>query len=184
LVDRVGSKLPLVVGPLIAALGFALFARPSIGGPYWSTFLPAVVVLGIGMSITVAPLTTTVMNSVSQEQAGLASGVNNAVSRAAGLLAIAGFGVLMTSLFEATLETQLHALSIPAELRDAIWRERSQLAGARVPDGIDPTSAAALTRAVQFSFVAGFRWVMGVSAGLALSSAVAAWLSIDGRTRS
>src|SRR6185369_17250370 len=75
LVDRFGPRLPLVAGPLIAAAGFALFTLPAIGGPYWSTFLPAVRILGLGMAVTVAPLTTTVMNSVGSELAGLASGV-------------------------------------------------------------------------------------------------------------
>lgn len=130
LVDRFGPRLPLVVGPAIAAAGFALFAVPGVGASYWTAFLPAVVVLGFGMTITVAPLTTTVMNAVGPDSAGIASGVNNAVSRAAAVLAIAVFGVVMAWAFDAMLAQGLREAGASAETRAFFEDQRSRLAGA------------------------------------------------------
>src|SRR5438552_6762201 len=109
LVERYGSKIPLVIGPLSVTLGFALFMLPGVGGSYWQKFFPAIVVLGTGMAISVAPLTTTVMNSVTQNRVGIASGVNNAVARGAGLLAIAVLGIVMLHVFNHALEQRLSA---------------------------------------------------------------------------
>jgi EmrB/QacA subfamily drug resistance transporter len=178
LVDRFGPRLPLMVGPLIAAAGFALFALPGVGGPYWGTFLPAVSVLGFGMAVTVAPLTTTVMNSVGPELAGLASGVNNAVSRTGSLLALAAFAVVMNSAFRPTLESRIAALHLPAEVQRAIEEQRTRLAAITVPSGVEQATASAIQRAVGDAFVAGFRRVMLVCAALALLGAWSAWALI------
>jgi EmrB/QacA subfamily drug resistance transporter len=181
LVKRYGAKLPLVIGPIIAAGGFALFMRPQVGGSYWTTFFPAVVVLGLGMAVCVAPLTTTVMNSVPQNRAGIASGINNAVSRTAGLLAVAVLGIVMLHTFNAGLDQRLLTLGITPEVRQALDQQRSKLAAAEVPTSLDSTQRQTLKQAVDGAFVSGFRRVTIVSAGLALLSALSAWFLIEGK---
>ncbi len=183
LVDTYGAKPPLVIGPLIAAAGLALFTLPSIGGNYWRTFFPAVCVLGLGMAITVAPLTTTVMNSVGAELAGVASGVNNTVSRTAGLLAVAVFGIVMAHVFNATLSDHLLHMQASPELTLATWRQRQNLAGIVLPAGTDHAVVAAIRHVIGEAFIAGFRSVMWLCTALALLSALGAWLLIDGRAR-
>ena len=174
-VDRFGPRLPLVVGPAVAGVGFALLALPGLQVNYWTGFLPGVMVLGFGMTVTVAPLTTTVMNAVGPELAGTASGVNNAVSRAAAVLAIAVFGVVMAWAFDARLAEGLQAAGATPETVGYLQARRSQLAGIELPPGTDATTAAQLRQVVQGAFVAGFRWIMGISAALALLSALSAW---------
>ncbi len=181
LVDRMGAKIPLVVGPTIAAAGFALLARPGVGGSYWSTFFPAMCVLGLGMTITISPLTTTVMNALGEKLAGTASGVNNAVSRAAGLLAIAALGAVLAQVFEPRLHDALARAQLPAGVGDAIYAQRSKLGAIAAPAGTASAVAAQVRDAVGHAFVAGFRTVMLSSAGLALASALSAWWLISGR---
>ena len=178
LVDRFGARLPLVIGPVIAAGGFALFAVPGVGGSYWTTFFPAVLVLGLGMAVCVAPLTTTVMNALDTNLAGAASGVNNAVSRIAALLAIALFGIVMNHVFNTHLGARVDALAIPADIVHALTAERAKLGAMEIPETLDRKVRTELQAAVAQSFVAGFRWVMVLSALMALASAAIAWILI------
>ena len=178
LVGKFGPKLPLVGGPVIAAAGFALFMRPNVGGSYWMTFFPAVVVLGIGMAISVAPLTTTVMNSIAPNRVGVASGINNAVSRSAGLFAIAVFGVVMLHAFNPTLDRKLNRLTLPPTVQQSMQDQRTKLAGISLPEEIDGSTRQEIQRAIDESFVHGFRLVMAIGALLALASGMSALLLI------
>ena len=178
LIDRFGAHLPLTVGPIVSAVGFALYAVPSISGNYWTSFFPGVIVLGLGMTITVAPLTTTVMSAVGEEQAGVASGINNAVSRTAGLLAIAVFGVMMLHAFSQSLASRMNELQLDDRVKHSIQEERMKLAAVEIPSDIDSATREQLKAAVAASFVSGFRVIMFTSAALALASAASAWLFI------
>ena len=179
LVSRHGGRLPLIVGPAIAAAGFALFTLPGTDGSYWTTFFPAVTVLGLGMAVSVAPLTTVVMGAVETRRAGIASAINNAVSRIAGLLAIAVMGIVVTGAFNTGLDERLSDIPIPAEARADLDSERINLAGTEPPSGLDAALRMDLVRAIDEAFVDGFRLAMTTAAALALLSAVIAALSIE-----
>src|SRR5205823_7755050 len=174
LVQKCGARIPLIAGPFIAAMGFALFALPGADGTYWTTFFPAVVVLGVGMAVSVAPLTTTVMSSVARGRVGVASGINNAVSRAAGLLAIAVLGIVMLHNFSRSLNSHLAKLDISASDRQFLSAQRGKLAGVEFPESMPAQTRALLTDAINRSFIDGFRRVMLIGSGLALGSAGAA----------
>jgi EmrB/QacA subfamily drug resistance transporter len=173
LIDRTGAKLPLTVGPVVAAAGFALLALPGIGGPYWTTFFPAMVVIGLGMAITAAPLTTVVMGSVDDRHAGTASGVNNAVSRIAGALAVALLGTLAVPLFAAALAARLDGLRVAPDVRAALMGQVTKLVEIQISPVDEPTRRL-LEQTVAEAFVHTFRVVMLVCAALALASALCA----------
>lgn len=183
LITRYGAKLPLVIGPTIAGVGFLLFTRPDIGGSYWTTFFPAVVVLGLGMSITIAPLTTAVLNAVEDHYAGIASGINNAVSRIAGLLSIAVLSIFVIQAFGNNLDNQLNALNVSPAIRQALDAQRTKLVGATVPSNVHGALHTELTRAIAESFVGGFRLAMLIGAGLAFASSLCALMLVEGKQK-
>ena len=172
LVHRYGARLPLTVGPIVAAVGFALAAHPGIGGSYWTTYFPAVAMLGLGMAISVAPLTTTVMNAVPVAEAGVASGINNAVSRVAGLLSVAVFGMVLLNAFHNDLVSKLDQLNVPVSERVSVEEQRSQLASVRTNDPH-------VRRIVAEAFIFGFRRSLWLAVALSLASALSAQLLTD-----
>jgi hypothetical protein len=155
-----------------------LFALTSLGGSYWETFFPAILVLGAGMTLTVAPLTTVVMMSVDQDRVGTASGINNAVARVAGVLAIAIFGVVMVSAFGSRLDQNIARLRLPSDVVQEIESNKIKLGGLEAPADIDRDKRALIKDAVRHAFIFGFRIVMFICAGLAAASAGVARLTI------
>jgi EmrB/QacA subfamily drug resistance transporter len=182
LVAHYGARGPLIVGPLVAALGFVLFAVPSVGDGYWKAFFPAILVLGFGMALTVAPLTTVVLNSVGQDRVGTASGINNAVARVAGVLAIAVLGIVMVQAFSSRLNQGLAHLVLPPGILHQVQGDEIKLAGLQVPTGLDPGTAAAVKKLIGHAFVFGFRIVMLICVGLSVASAMVAGLMIPKST--
>lgn len=184
LVQRYGAKLPLVLGPIVASAGLALFILPGAGaGSYWTSFFPAVMLMSLGMAASVAPLTTTVMGAVEERHAGIASGINNAVARTAGLISIAVLGVVMTVVFALNFNSSLQPLDLPAQARVELESQTSRLANISIPEQLEVETKQAVKRAVEDSFISGFRVVILIAASLALTSALFAWLLIEGRAR-
>ncbi|MBV9055226.1 MAG: MFS transporter [Candidatus Eremiobacteraeota bacterium] len=175
LVTRLGARIPLTVGAFIAGCGFIAFGFTGVGHSYWTSFFPAIVLLGIGTSTFVAPLTTTVMNSAPSEHAGSASGVNNAISRVAGVLAIAILGIVIVASAHRAVQHDDRALPV------AVQRtlESQSLLSGRVPDRAIPQDLRpAVQRTVTSAFLAGFRNAMLLSAALAWISALLALIAL------
>ena len=179
---RFGARMPLVIASLAVAMGFVLFALPGVEhGSYWTSFFPAMVVQGFGMALAITPLTTVALNSVEGEHSGMASGVNNAAARVAAPLAVAVLGVFVFGVFSANLDARLDSMNLPSEVRGEMEAAKAHLGAAEVPNGVDAGTAAHIERAIDESFVAGFRIVMLICIGLALASATAAVLLVGNR---
>jgi predicted MFS family arabinose efflux permease len=151
---------------------------PSVGDSYWKAFFPAMMVLGFGMAVTVAPLTTSVMNSVNEDRVGAASGINNAVARIAGVLAIAVLGIVMVKAFGSHLNYSLAHFSLPPNVLQEIRSQEARLAALQAPTALDPIARATVAQFIGEAFVFGYRIVMLICAGLALASAAVAWRMI------
>jgi EmrB/QacA subfamily drug resistance transporter len=177
LVDRIGPKWLLTAGPLVVGVGFFLTSLAGLtDGPrdYWRKFFPAIFLFGVGMGLTVAPLTTTVMSALDTRLAGTASGVNNAVARIAGVLAIAILGTVALSVFKGAVADETSRLSLPPTAREEVMGQALRFGGAAVPGSVPRELAGVVERSLKTAFVDSFRVLMYLCAGLAWLSALAA----------
>lgn len=182
LVDRYGPRLPLTIGPSLTGIGFLLLAIPGVtDGPsdYWRTYFPGIVFFATGMGITVAPLTTTVMSALPERFAGTVSGINNAVARVAGVLAIATMGSVALLTFSHYLGVNAEELALSEPARQSLQQEASRLGDAEVPPDVAPAAADAVESAIKSSFVQTFRIVMIICAALAGLSMLMVLLLIE-----
>lgn len=174
LADRFGPRRPMAYGAAITGLGYFLLTMPGVGTYYWTDWFPGILTMGVGMTLLVAPLTTAVMGSVRRRHSGLASGVNNAVSRAAQLLAVAAFGVVMVAVFTASLTAGLSASPLDEGEQAAVLAQRGSLGDLEPPEGLDAAERAHVERLVKESFVAAFRVTVVIAGGLCVLGGVIA----------
>jgi hypothetical protein len=184
LVPRLGARIPLVAGAALAGCAYMLYSLPGIGsGTYWTTYFPAVLVLGIGATFFIAPLTTTVFDSSDPQLSGIASGINNAVARSAGLIAIALFGVVFAGVFAGGFDGRLGQAHVSAKTRILAGTERAKFTAGTVPADVPAVDRPAVAAAVKAGYLAGFRSVQYVSATVAFLAAIVAFFALPGRKR-
>jgi hypothetical protein len=162
LADRYGPRLFMGLGPLGAAVGIALMLRLGAHVNYFTDLFPALLVFSLGLASTVAPLTAAVLSDADDSNAGIASGVNNAIARVAGLIAIAGVGAVISGQFNSSLDRSLSGLRLSAAARAAVAQARQETL-ARVDPG---RTGAAVAHAVQSAAVHAFHVGIGISATL------------------
>lgn len=182
LYDRIGPRVPVGGGALLTAAAFALFVALGKAPSFLVAVTLPMTVMGAGMALLVAPLTTTVMAAAPDHLAGTASGINNAVSRVAGLLAVGVLGLVMLATFGAHLEGALPGSGLPLLAQEALLADRSDLAGMTLPPDLTPREVAAARSAVGSSFTAGFNRVLSGMAAAALLAALLAAATLPGRS--
>jgi EmrB/QacA subfamily drug resistance transporter len=175
LADQFGARLPLTIGPAIAAIGYGLLAA-SPGDSYWTAFVLPITVLGFGMAISVAPLTTAVMSAVPERRSGVASGINNAVARVAGLLAVAIFGAIALADYNRALDQRLPSLS--SEAGQVVERARDTFAVDQALEGVSGETRLVAESVVKDALAHSISNVLLLAAALALAGSACAAFTI------
>ena len=183
IVDRYGAKKPLTLGPFISGVGYLIIAFADLSrSNYWYGLFPAIVVLGFGMTVTIAPLTTAVMNSLSVSYSGLASGINNSLGRIAGVMAIAVFGIILFNSFDYKLTDRLNSKEVPQEVIKSIESQKTRLSAINIDGDIDLNIKRTIENLIRESYLSSFRLIMLLIAVLALISGIVGLISIKNNT--
>ncbi len=181
---RVGPRLPMSVGPIVGGLGLLLLLRVGVDPSYGTEVLPALIVFGLGLSATVAPLTTTVLNAVDEHNAGIASGVNNAISRVAGLLAIAVLGAVISAQFASIVDGSLHGDRLDAQAAKVVSSAKSRpLAGGDEANKLPASGRSSVGAAIENASRDAFRLAVGVGAALMIAGGLTSAVGIQNPRR-
>lgn len=184
LADRIGPRLPMGIGPLVAAAGALLLLRVDRHADYATQLLPAMLVFGLGLSITVAPLTSTVLGAVEPEHAGVASGANNAIARVAGLIAVAALGAIVSAQFAGRIDDRLPRDGLDAPARAAISQAKSRPLGGASLRGVTGSERSMLTAAFDDASERSFHRGIGIAALFIAFGGVVSLTGIRGPRRS
>jgi MFS family permease len=180
-----GPRWPMTFGPIAAGIGMLLLLRVRADADYLSQVLPGVILFALGLSATVAPLTATVLDSVQEGRVGIASGINNAVSRTSGLLAIAVIGAVVAGRFGATLDRQLSGVVLGPPAKQEVKRARAgALAGTERQPGVPAPQQARIQPAIDRASESGFHLGMGLAGGLMILGGLVSALGIEDPKRS
>jgi EmrB/QacA subfamily drug resistance transporter len=173
-----GPRVPMCVGPIVGGIGLMLLTRIGSDPSYLADVLPGVIIFGLGLSATVAPLTATALNSVAENRVGVASGINNAVSRIAGVLAIAVFGALIAGKFGTTVDSKLGDVSLSAQSDRAISKAKDNPLQTPSTNGLPPAQATEVESATVAGAEDGFHLAMMTAGTLMIVGGVIAGIGL------
>lgn len=177
LADKIGPRLSMIIGPLIVSIGMALLVLPGRQVNYFIQIMPGLILFGLGMALVIAPLTKSAL-AVNSKFSGAASGVNNAVARIAGFLAVALLGVVVLAIFKMQLIQHLNSSQMSGSAKQQILIQENRLAGIEIPSGFSLESKTITQNAIEDSFIYGFKWAMAINALLAFLSALVSFILI------
>jgi EmrB/QacA subfamily drug resistance transporter len=179
----IGPRVPMSVGPIVGGIGLLLMMRVGADPNYVTEVLPAILVFGLGLSATVAPLTATALNSVPENQVGVASGINNGVSRVAGLLAVAVLGALIAGQFTSTIDHNLAGTPLSAQAQHVVDKAKQKPLGAADTAGLPAAEAAKVDSAVTDASAQAFHLGIGAGGVLMIVGGVIAGIGLQNPKR-